>query len=251
MTSSQSAGAKERAAAGRRASTTVAAFVFGLPMATGILYVLLLGPLCDTVAHRYVSHPVEVVEVVMFCCAISALGAKLWRYWTERDACRGEVLPAWDGEPVAVETAAGLLAGLGRVPRRLRDTYLLNRVAAVLQFLASRRSANELDDQLRTLTDNDALALEGSYSLVRFITWAIPILGFLGTVLGITGAISGVTPEVLEKSLSTVTDGLALAFDATALALALTMTAMFLSFLVERAEQSVLDRVEAYVEQEL
>ena len=86
-----------------------------------------------------------------------------------------------------------------------------------------RGSADELDDQLRNLADTDALALESSYALTRFITWAIPIIGFLGTVLGITGAISGVTPEVLEKSLSTVTDGLALAFDTTALALGLTM----------------------------
>src|SRR5205807_1550371 len=87
--------------------------------------------------------------------------------------------------------------------------------------------------------------------LTRFITWAIPILGFLGTVLGITGAISGVTPEVLEKSLSTVTDGLALAFDTTALGLALTMVTMFCSFVVERFEQNVLETVDRIVEREL
>src|SRR5205814_837286 len=125
---------------------------------------------------------------------------------------------------------------------------LVNRTRAVLDFLCSRGSANELDDQLRTLTDNDALALEGTYSLTRFITWAIPILGFLGTVLGITQAISGVTPEVLEKSLSTVTDGLALAFDTTALGLALTMVTMFFSFVVERAEQGVLEEVDLHVD---
>src|SRR5207245_2254294 len=115
----------------------------------------------------------------------------------------------------------------------------------------SRGSAAELDDHLRTLADNDSIALEGSYSLVRFITWAIPILGFLGTVLGITGAISGVTPEVLEQSLSTVTDGLALAFDATALALGLTMVLMFVTFLVDRAEQGVLASVDRYVDRQL
>jgi len=101
------------------------------------------------------------------------------------------------------------------------------------------------------LTDNDAIALEGSYSLTRFITWAIPILGFLGTVLGITGAIAGVTPEVLEKSLSTVTDGLALAFDTTALGLALTMITMFCSFVVERIEQNLLETVDRIAEREL
>src|SRR5205085_11744944 len=120
-----------------------------------------------------------------------------------------------------------------------------------LDFLKNRGSARGLDDQLRALADNDALALDGSYSLTRFITWAIPILGFLGTVLGITKAISGVTPEVLEQSLSSVTDGLALAFDATALGLALTMVTMFAGFVVERAEQGVLEAVDRYAADQL
>src|SRR5207245_2533892 len=140
--------------------------------------------------------------------------------------------------------ATRLLAGLNQLPRRLQNTLIVKRAAAVLDFLCSRGSAAELDDHLRTLADNDAVTLEGSYALTRFLTWAIPILGFLGTVLGITGAISGVTPEVLEQSLGTVTDGLALAFDATALALALTMLTMFLSFIVERTEQGVLEAVD-------
>jgi biopolymer transport protein ExbB/TolQ len=150
-----------------------------------------------------------------------------------------------------VTEAAKILAGLNKVPLRLQDTLIVRRASAVLDFLCRRGSAAELDDQLRALADTDALVLEGSYSLTRFITWAIPILGFLGTVLGITGAISGVTPEVLENSLSTVTDGLALAFDTTALALGLTMLTMFLSFVVERAEQSILDRVDRYADREL
>src|SRR5207247_4444274 len=114
------------------------------------------------------------------------------------------------------------------------------RVEHVLDFVESRGSVNELDDHIRTLADNDVMGQEGSYALLRFITWAIPILGFLGTVLGITQAIKGVTPEVLEKSLSSVTDGLALAFDTTALGLALTMVTMFCSFVVERFDQNVL-----------
>ena len=133
-------------------------------------------------------------------------------------------------------------------PRSLLNTYLGQRVAAILDFLYQRGAADDLDDHLRTLADNDVAAMEGGFALTRFITWAIPILGFLGTVLGITTAIHGATPEVLEKSLSTVTDGLSYAFDATALALALTMITMFLSFLVERDEQGVLDAVDRYVD---
>lgn len=228
------------------------AFLIGIPLAALILFMIHRGPFNHyEQARRYVHHPVEVVEVILFCCAVSALGAKLWTSRHERAILRRAILPAWDGQPVPVDEAPKLMAELARLPYRLQNTFLACRVSAVLDFLCSRRSANDLDDQLRTLTDNDSLAMEGSYSLTRFITWAIPILGFLGTVLGITGAISGVTPEVLEKSLSTVTDGLALAFDATALGLALTMVTMFMSFIVERTEQGVLDGVDRYVDRQL
>jgi biopolymer transport protein ExbB/TolQ len=235
----------------RRSLTTVAAFAVGLPLAGGVLALIHLGALAGTPLHHYLSHAVEQVEVVMFCLAVSALGAKLWQNVGERRACRAEVLPPWDGRPVPVAEAPKLLATVNGLPRGVQRSWLVNRVAGVLGFLASRGSAAELDDHLRDLADGDALALENSYALIRFITWAIPILGFLGTVLGITGAINGVTPEVLEHSLSTVTDGLALAFNATALALALTMITMFLTYLVDRLELSVLEIVDQYAARHL
>jgi hypothetical protein len=153
--------------------------------------------------------------------------------------------------PSARAEASNLLALVGKLPARLLDTCLVRRVEAILEFLCKRGSANELDDQMRALTDNDTVALEQSYSLIRFITWAIPILGFLGTVLGITGAIANVSPEQLEHDLNSVTSGLALAFDATALALGLTMLTMFCTFLVDRVEQGLLENVDRFAERQL
>jgi hypothetical protein len=222
-----------------------------VPLAIGFLTLVELGYLTSLGLDRYFEHNVEKVEVVMFAIALAALGTKVLGYFRERLACGRTVLPPWDGQPVGVAEAGPLADGLGRVGRWLHNTYMMRRVSAVLDFVRSRGSAAELDDQVRTLADNDAIAQENSFSLVRFITWAVPILGFLGTVLGITQAISGVTPEKLEKNLNEVTDGLALAFDCTALALSLTMITMFLSFLVDRAEQGVLQSVDRYVDAQL
>jgi biopolymer transport protein ExbB/TolQ len=239
------------AARTRRSLTTVAAFGFGLPLAGTILALIHYGALANTPLHHYLSHAVEQVEIVLFCLAFSGLLAKVWQNVAERRAFRAAVLPAWDGRPVPVSEASKLLAGVSRLSASVQKSWLVNRVAGVLDFLASRGSAADLDDHMRDLADSDANALENSYALIRFITWAIPILGFLGTVLGITGAINGVTPEKLEKNISEVTDGLALAFNATALALALTMITMFLSYLVDRLEQSVLGSVDEYTTRHL
>lgn len=243
--------------AGRRPATTLFAFLFGLPLAAAVLLAVHLadGPVRDTQAYqyaeRYLAHPVGGAEVVLFCCALGGLLAKLWYARRERLVARRAVLPQWDGRPVPVSEAQPLLASLDRLPSRLRRTFLVRRVSAVLDFLCQRRSARDLDHHLQVLVENDALALESSYSLLRFITWAIPILGFLGTVLGITGAIAGIAPETLEDSLSGLTDGLALAFDSTALALTLTMITMFCTFVVERREQSLLEEVDHYVDRQL
>jgi hypothetical protein len=242
--------AVERAA---RRGTTFAALFFGVPLAAGFLALICFenSPLHRFPQSRYFHNPVEWVEVLLFCCALSALGAKLWRHFWEGRAAGAKPVPAWDGKPIPTREAASLLGHLSRQSRRIRDTLLGRRIAAALDFVRQRGSADGLDDQLRALTDNDTIALESSYSLVRFLTWALPILGFLGTVLGITQSISGITPERLEHDLSSVTDGLALAFDATALALGMTMITMFCSFLVERAEQGALDAVDRYIDQEL
>jgi hypothetical protein len=238
---------------GRRRGANLLAFVIGLPLAAAALGGIHRFAPHDSLIARYLHHPVENVEVVLFCCALGTLAAKLWLNVAERRACSSGALPVWDGKAVPVSAAAQLLAALLRLPRRLHATCFGLRVRGVLDFLRQRGSAEELDDQLRSLADNDALALENSYALTRFITWAIPILGFLGTVLGITGAIAGISPKDLENSdgIGAITGGLALSFDATALALALTMITMFLTFLVERVEQGVLEEVDRYVEREL
>jgi biopolymer transport protein ExbB/TolQ len=249
MNTAKPAPARERVAA--RSSTTVAAFVLGVPLALGILALVYAGPLRGTEAQRYLAHPVEVVELVLFCCALGCLASKLFFNRAERFACRRELLSGWNGQVVPAEEAPRLRAEVQERSGRLQYTLFARRLDAVLGFVSQRRSADGLDDQLRALADTDALALDNSYALVRFITWAIPILGFLGTVLGITKAIAGVTPEVLEKSLSSVTEGLSLAFDTTAVGLALTMLTMFLSFITERVEQAILDYVDHYADVQL
>ena len=86
----------------RRTRTTMAAFVLGIPLAAAILCFLQFGPYRDSVAVRYIKHPAEQVEVVMFSMAVGALIAKLVAYRRERRACRLTFLPPWDGTPAAL-----------------------------------------------------------------------------------------------------------------------------------------------------
>ncbi len=148
MTRPQSSVSRERGASRpRRSRATVAAFLVGVPLAAGILSFIRMSPSVDPSVRRYVSHPVECVEVFMFCGALGALATKLWSCRAERRACRAEVLPHWDGTPVAVSEATKSLAGLGKLPRFMQHTLIVKRAVEVLEFLCRRGSAAELDDR--------------------------------------------------------------------------------------------------------
>src|SRR6516225_9056276 len=107
----------------RRPSTNLAAFLVGVPLAGGLLFLFHKGPLHGTFLYRYIERPVEGVELLLFCCAVSALGAKwLWSL-VERQAFRAQVLPPWDGRAVPVSEAANLLPALRRLPGRMQSTF--------------------------------------------------------------------------------------------------------------------------------
>ncbi|MFM7368834.1 MAG: hypothetical protein ACKO2Z_13805, partial [Sphaerospermopsis kisseleviana] len=43
----------------------------------------------------------------------------------------------------------------------------------------------------RGIAQTKMRATETSYSVARILVWAIPLLGFIGTVVGISGAVNG------------------------------------------------------------
>ncbi|MBI3412363.1 MAG: MotA/TolQ/ExbB proton channel family protein [Planctomycetes bacterium] len=238
------------AAGKRRGSfTTIAGFLVGLPVGIAVVMFVLLGPV-DESYQRYLEHPVEKAEVILFCCALGMLLAKLLACRNEKRALRAGMLPPWDGKPISIDHSTTLQQSLVKKPPRFRHSLLGRRLSGLIGFVQSRGTAQDLDDQVRALADAEFMAQEGSFSTLRLITWALPIMGFLGTVLGITKSITGVTPEILEQNLGAVTNGLAEAFDTTALALFLTMILMFFSSLVEQLEVRLLTSVDDYIETE-
>jgi hypothetical protein len=227
-------------------------FLVGAPLGVGTLYLIQNGPWQNPMVQRYVNHLAEQAVVVLFCCCFAALIAKFLTSIHERYMQAQTLLPGWDGKPMPVGDVVKLQQSLHLVWDSAKSTYIGRRIANILTFVQSRGTADDLDDQMRTLSDNDIMALDGSYALNRFLIWAMPILGFLGTVLGITDAIGSINPAQLEQGgAENVTQGLTKAFDATALALGLTLVTMFFNYLVEKLEQSLLERVDQYVDAEL
>jgi biopolymer transport protein ExbB/TolQ/plasmid stabilization system protein ParE len=197
------------------------------------------GGISNPQVVRYLAgHWVMYAEVTLFCVGLAALGLRGLDVVSQRRRLDPELLgpmPAGGEDPAsAAELAASLPAGDDYHPRRLREA---------LDLVVRTGSADDLENHLKYLADVDAARAAAGYGLVRFIVWAIPIMGFLGTVIGITVAIANLSPTQLEN-ISGVVAGLGTAFDTTATALALSMVLMFLQFLFDRYEQQLLADVD-------
>ena len=116
-------------------------------------------------------------------------------------------------------------------------------------FLFLNHDDREVDDSFGI---KEKEQLKGSFSLPRFMVWAIPILGFIGTVWGISNGIAHFSDAMtstasvtdvsamLKDNLPLVTNSLATAFDTTLLALLLSIPLMMLMLTIEKSEEAYL-----------
>ena len=173
------------------------------------------------VTHRFLERGIiPPITVLLFFWGLLLLLGKRWNGWHLRRALR-----RWrSGEP-----------GGATAP-----------VVASLEALAAGTSRME-----------ESLALlwrryEESYLLPRYISWAVPILGFIGTVLGISLAADGIRRIIASdagvSSLSSDLGGaiapLGIAFDTTLIALSLSVVLTLFLSLVQRDEERILATIE-------
>jgi len=221
--------------------------LWGAALSFGFFGLIHMGVITNALVIRYLAgHWVEYVEVAMFFVGLAALVIKGAEVRGQRRDIGGEWLepiPEGGQDPSDAQTlAASLAQGDGKGDRE-QSSYLVRRLREALDLVVRTGSADTLEDHLKYLSDLDAARAAQSYGLVRFVIWAIPIMGFLGTVIGITDAIACLSPSQLDN-MTGVVSGLGTAFDTTAIALGLSMVLMLMQFIVDRSEQGLLGEVD-------
>jgi biopolymer transport protein ExbB/TolQ len=86
--------------------------------------------------------------------------------------------------------------------------------------------------------------------MVRYITWAIPSIGFIGTVRGI-GAALGNAHEAVAGNIAPVTASLGVAFNSTFVALLISIVIMFLTHQITLMQERMVREVQDYCDQSL
>ena len=135
-----------------------------------------------------------------------------------------------------------------------KNFVLFNRIEVALSNLQNLGQVGDVGDILINQGNQDEAALDTSYSLLSGFIWAIPVLGFIGTVLGLSSAIGGFG-EVLESAkdieqikteLKSVTAGLSMAFVTTLQALAAALVLQLLTTFLKKGEEEFLEETSQY-----
>ena len=116
-------------------------------------------------------------------------------------------------------------------------------------------SAESVLENLDANTESFESSMTASYLIPKLFVWAIPILGFIGTVMGIGRAVAEFDSflgkadeiEVLKDGLVEVTKGLGTAFDTTLLALLISLITILPITLAERSEQRLLSKIDFFL----
>jgi biopolymer transport protein ExbB/TolQ len=119
--------------------------------------------------------------------------------------------------------------------------YLID--LSVLQAQASR-SVDQTVSVLNATLELIAHRVDLRYQLLRYLSWVIPTVGFIGTVVGIASALGLVDPENMQIRL--VTGSLAVAFDTTVIALLWSAIIVLLLGIVQKEEELAVNRAGSY-----
>lgn len=172
----------------------------------------------------------------------------------QRQVLRYDVVPEAPDFVLSAATADQVSDGMHAVADDTRHFVLFNRIMIALSNLKNLGRVTDVDEILRSQGEADESAMETSYSLIRGFIWAIPVLGFIGTVLGLSEAIGGFS-SVLESTtdvanlvdaLKIVTGGLATAFETTLQALVAALAIQLLLTVLKRGEEEFLDACSDY-----
>ncbi|MCB0517049.1 MAG: MotA/TolQ/ExbB proton channel family protein [Chitinophagales bacterium] len=112
------------------------------------------------------------------------------------------------------------------------------------------RSNKSISDVMQIVTTQikiNAQKAEGGQSVIRYLVWAIPSMGFIGTILGIAESL-GMADQASDPAiLKDITNSMYVAFDTTLVALILSIVLMWYYYKLQENEEQLHTDMEEYI----
>lgn len=167
--------------------------------------------------------------IILMLWAMSIIGLKITRNRKENKLLERSLLNLSEGMSILPEDARDYSRPVQALPTDEREFLLPRALLGALQRFGSTHSITDVASVIKDICNTEADRLESELTIVRYIAWAIPSIGFLGTVRGIGEAL-GQAHRAVSGDIVGVTVSLGVAFNSTFIALVVSILIMFLLY---------------------
>jgi biopolymer transport protein ExbB/TolQ len=182
--------------------------------------------------------------------AMAIMGYKGWLLWRERALLDMELVPVAEGMRILPEDTREYARQVQALPDRVREFLLPRALLTALHRFESTRNIQDVATAAGEVCGEESDRLDSELAMVRYIAWAIPSIGFIGTVRGIGGALAQ-AHKAVEGDILGVTQNLGVAFNSTFIALLISIVIMFLVHQLQLYQERLVQESREYCDRHL
>ncbi|AMN45674.1 hypothetical protein ACG33_00840 [Steroidobacter denitrificans] len=197
-----------------------------------------------------INAPEQEAEIIHFIWALLIIGYKALLIRRERQFLNRELINVPEGIKVLPEDAKDYARQLEALPPEDQSMLVVRALQRTLDRFAATRSIRDSSETSRAVCDSEADRLDSGLAMIRYIAWAIPAIGFIGTVRHIGDALLQ-AHKAVTGDITTVTSSLGIAFNATFVALLLTIILMFFLHQLQQAQEGFVHDTDHWIDQRL
>jgi biopolymer transport protein ExbB/TolQ len=181
---------------------------------------------------------------------MAIMGYKAVRSSRERKLLERNLVPVGEGISILPEDTREYARPLQALDERERSFLVPRALLTALHRFRSTRDIQSVATTVRELCEAESDRLDSELSMVRYIAWAIPSIGFIGTVRGIGEALAQ-AHKAVEGDIIGVTQSLGVAFNSTFIALVLSIILMFIVHQLQLSQERLVLDSQEYAEEHL
>jgi biopolymer transport protein ExbB/TolQ len=191
----------------------------------------------------------EACFVLMFW-ALAIMGFKARQLTRERALLDVDLVPIAEGMRILPEDTREFARQVQALPEASQRMLLPRALMNALRRFNSTRNIQDVSSSTNIVFESEADRLESELSMIRYISWAIPSIGFIGTVRGIGEALAQ-ADKAVQGDIAGVTQSLGVAFNSTFIALLISIFLMFLVYQLQLLQERLVFDSQNYVDDKL
>jgi biopolymer transport protein ExbB/TolQ len=188
--------------------------------------------------------------VTLCLWSLLLLGRQAFLTQKDRKLLDRDYVKIGEAQVVLPEDARVYSRPLEALPREEQEGFLPRLLMVAYNRFSATRSVQDAAEAVKVECEFEAASMDTKLSMVRFTAWAIPAVGFVGTVRGIGAALQE-AQGAMGGDISGVTMGLGVTFNATLTALCSCIVVMFWMHQLQQFQDRLVLDARTYVDRQL